>query len=309
MIKRIIGALILLAVIVIAVLAFLGREPDAAEIESAYFTEDDRIVSAAGMDWRVRETGPEDAPVLVLIHGFSHSLEAFDPWAAELEDAWRVIRFDLPGHALTGPREDGAYTVDDTVAQVSALLDEIAPDRFALGGNSLGGLIAWRYAAENPERVSALVLAAPGGFANLGVGEEPADVPAAVRMFLTSPMEMTVRPATERLYGDPERLSDADVTRITDLMSAPGVGQALAERVAVFTLPDPEAALAELDVPALILWGAQDAMIPVDHAERFDAAMPDAEVIVYEDLGHLPMEEDPERTAADVRAFLDARTD
>ncbi len=305
MLKKILGALILLAVIVIAVFAWMLRPADTSEIEARYMTGEDRYVEAAGQRWRVRETGPEDAPAIVLIHGFSHSLESFDGWADELDGDHRVIRFDLPGHALSAPREDGAYTVDDTVGQVAALLNEIAPPRFVIGGNSLGGLVAWRYAAERPERVAALVLVSPGGFPNLGVGDEPADVPGAVEAYLRFAPRPGVAQATAALYGDASRLDDARIDRIADLMKTEGTAQALIDRVSVFTLPDPEPDLARIEAPALIVWGGRDAMIPSAHAARFEAAMPDARALVYPGLGHMAMEEDPETTARDLRAFLD----
>ncbi|MFW6300274.1 MAG: alpha/beta fold hydrolase, partial [Oceanicaulis sp.] len=173
MLLRILGALILIAVALIAAFAWLTRPVDPSEAQAAWMTPEDRMVEVGGERWRVRESGPQGAPAMVLLHGFSYSLESLEPLADALETDHRVIRFDLPGHALTGPREDGAYSVDATVDQVGALLDAIAPERFVLGGHSLGGLVAWRYAAAHPERLDGLVLIAPGGYPNLGVGDEP----------------------------------------------------------------------------------------------------------------------------------------
>jgi pimeloyl-ACP methyl ester carboxylesterase len=200
---RILGGVILLAVLIIALFAWMLRPLDADAVAAQWMTSEDRFVTVDGERWRVRESGPETAPALVLIHGFSHSLEAWEPWADRLDDDYRIIRFDLPGHGLTGPRADAAYSVPDTVAQVSALLDAIAPDTFTIGGNSLGGLVAWRYAADHPEHVSGLVLVSPGGYPNLGVGDEPAPVPDAVRTYLTLAPQPGVAAATAALYADP----------------------------------------------------------------------------------------------------------
>lgn len=301
----VLGGVILLVVLVVALFAWMLRPADTDAIEAEYFTGADRYVEAAGQNWRVRESGPDDAPALVLIHGFSHSLESFDGWADELDGEYRVIRFDLPGHALSDAREDGAYTVEDTVSQVAALLNEIAPPRFVIGGNSLGGLIAWRYAAARPERVEGLILVSPGGFPNLGVGDEPTPLPGAVEAYLRYGLRPGVEQATGALYGDPSRLTDARIDRISNLMRTQGTGEALIERVSVFTLPDPEPDLAGIEAPALILWGGLDRMIPADHAGRFEAALPDARARIYPGLGHMAMEEDPEATAREVRAFLE----
>lgn len=305
MLLRILGALILIIVALIALIAFFMRPAELDEARAQWMSPEDRLVEAAGQTWRVRESGADDAPALVLIHGFSHSLETWEPLANALEADYRVIRFDLPGHGLTGPRADGAYSVEDTVDQVAALLEAAAPDRFVLGGNSLGGLISWRYAAENAGRVDGLVLISPGGYPNLGVGEEPAPVPAQVRFYLTTAPDAGVRAATQALYADSSRVTDAQVERIGALMRVEGVGEALVERIEQFTLPDPNPVLRTIETPTLILWGDSDAMIPPTHGPRFAAAMGRAELTVIDDAGHIPHAERPSRTAEAVRAFLE----
>ena len=304
MLLRILGGLILLAVLVIAFFAWTLRPLDAGAVQSQWMTEADRFVTIAGEDWRVRETGPENAPALVLIHGFSHSLESWDAMAAELDDRYRIIRFDLPGHGLTGPRDDKAYAVPDTVAQVSALLDDIAPESFALGGNSLGGLIAWRYAADHPDRVTHLVLMDPGGYPNLGVGDEPAPIPDAMRAYLTLAPEAGVQYATSTLYADPSKVTPEQLERIRAMMRVEGNGQALIERIEQYTLPDPNPDLARISAPTLILWGDSDAMIPATHGPRFDAAIPSSRLVLMQNTGHVLMEEWPVETAALVEGFL-----
>jgi len=304
MLKRILGALILLAVVIIAVTAYLMRPAGVDQARERWMSPEDAIVETAGQSWRVRISGPETAPALVLIHGFSHSLETWQPWAQRLQRDYRVIRFDLPGHALSGVREDNAYSVDDTLEQVSALLDAIAPERFIIGGNSLGGLIAWRYAADNPERVSALILVSPGGYPNLGVADEPAPLPDAVRFYLNFAPQAGVVQATAALYANPSRITPDQLERIGALMRVKGVGEALIARVEQFTLPDPEPDLARITAPALILWGEADRMIPPGHGPRFADAIPDAQLLFIEDAGHMAMEERPDETVLAVRTFL-----
>ena len=307
MLYRILGALILIIVAVIAVFAFLMQPAGLDEARSHWMTGEDRLVEAAGQTWRVRESGPEDAPAIVLIHGFSHSLETWEPLADALEADRRVIRFDLPGHALTGPREDGAYSVSDTVDQVAALLDAIAPERFVIGGSSLGGLVSWRYAAEHPDRVDGLALISPGGYPNLGVGDEPAPVPAQVRLFLTTAPAAGVQAATAALYADPSRITEAQIDRIGALMRVEGVGEALVQRIEQFTLPDPNPVLRTIEAPALVIWGARDVMIPPTHGPRFAAAMPNAELVLIDDAGHMPQEERPGSVAGAIQGFLEGR--
>lgn len=304
MLLRILGALVLLLVLVVAGFAWLMRPMDSSEAEARWMTDEDRMVEAAGARWRVRESGPEDAPAVVLVHGFSHSLESLEPLADALESDHRVIRFDLPGHGLTGPREDEAYSVEATVDQVGALLETVAPERFALAGHSLGGLVAWRYTAQHGDKVERLILIAPGGYPNLGVGDQPAEVPGQVRLFLTSAPQSTVEAVTGANYADPSRLTEAQVERIHAMMRVEGVGPALISRLEQFTLPDPNPVLRDIDTPTLIIWGQRDSMVPPEHGPRFAAALPDARLVMIEDAGHLPVEEQPAATAEAVRGFL-----
>lgn len=305
MLTRILGVIILIGVIVVAWLAWTMRPADTGDLRDEYLTGSDRYVSAAGFDWRVRESGPAEAPALVLVHGFSQSLEAFQPWAERLDDTYRVIRFDLPGHGLTGRPPGGDYSNEATVEQVGALLDAIAPETFALGGNSLGGLVSWRYAARNPERVAALVLVSPGGYSINGVTEEPVEVPPGVELYLRGAAAPMVRAALSALYADPSRLSDEEVERVADLMKREGNGEAMVARLEQFTLPDPDPVLSQIEIPTLILWGEQDIMVPVEHGARFAAAMANARLVTYDNAGHVAMQELPGETAAQVEAFLD----
>ena len=141
-----------LAVMLLAVVGWMLLKPEpAADMRPAsqrpvptsqFWSEDDQWVDADGMTFRVREQGPENAPVIVLIHGFSYSLESFDAWAENLASDYRVVRFDLPGHGLTGPDPQRRYSVEQTVALTTSLLDALGHDDVVLAGNSLGGLVA-----------------------------------------------------------------------------------------------------------------------------------------------------------------------
>lgn len=299
----ILGILILLAVAAIALFVWFTRSPEPAPPPAPAAGE--RQVEAAGMSWRVREDGPQGAPVIVLMHGFSHSLESFDGWAGALSDTYRVVRFDLPGHGVTGAREDNAYSNEQTVAQVSGLIDVLELDRFVIGGNSLGALVAWRYAATSPDRVAGLVMVSPGGYSINNVGDEPVEVPVPVQLYLRLAPDAGIRMATQSLYGDPSRLTEERIAQIGQMMRQPGIGDALVARLTQFTLPDPEPVLSTVNAPALILWGEADVIVPASHGPRFVAAMPDARLVTYEGVGHMAMEEIPEQSAADVRAFLE----
>lgn len=300
----IIPAIAALAGLGLGALWWTHRDLPAAVLEKRHLTPADRFVELDGRRVRVREEGPKEASPLLLVHGFSLSLESWDGWAAELAKDYRVIRMDLPAHGLTGPDPKGRYANADTARFLGELMDALAIKRAVIAGNSLGGLAAWRFAAESPDRVAGLILVDAGGFPNLGVGDKPIPIPPPMKAYLEFAPRSGVAAATGVLYADPSKLPQARVDLYRDFLRREGNDKALLARLEVFALPDPQPDLARVSAPTLILWGEKDRVIPVSHAQLLADALPNATVIAYPDAGHVPQEEIPQRSAADAKAFL-----
>ena len=100
---------------------------------------------------------------IVLLHGSNADLKTWQPWAENLREDFRVIRYDQRGHGLTGPAPDGGYSRDAFVDDLDLIADALDLDRFVLAGNSMGGSIAMGYAIEHPERLAGLVLVNASG--------------------------------------------------------------------------------------------------------------------------------------------------
>lgn len=266
-----------------------------------------RTITIDGAQIRVSEEGPADAPVIVLLHGFMMSLESWDGWAERLSDEYRIIRYDLLGHGMTGPDPLERYAPDERVAVLEALLDALGIERAILGGNSFGGLVAWRFAATHPERIDRLILVDSGAYSIYGVTENPVPVPEMMRGYLLAAPIAGVQASAAQIYADPSRLPEGRIVQIQQMMARPGNGEAAIGHLEEFVLPDPEADLGRVAAPTLILWGEADQIIPLGHASRIEAAIPDARLITYPGVGHAPQEEIPAQTAADVRAFLEGR--
>ena len=140
------------------------------------------FVEVLGLRLHLRDTGPRDAPPILLLHGFGSSLHTWDDWARLLETDRRVLRIDLPGFGLTGPDPSGDYSDQRFVLLVEELLDRLGIARIDILGSSMGGRLAWRFAADRPARVRRLVLMAPDGFASAGFRYGvPTPVPLAMR--------------------------------------------------------------------------------------------------------------------------------
>ena len=300
------AALVLAALAVAAIGAWLyAPDKPAAVLEAAYGISPGDFVQAAGMRLHVRDSGPREAPAVIMLHGFGASLDTWDAWAAGLAAQHRVVRFDLPGFALSGPDPSGDYTDRRTVQVVAALMDALGLQRASLVGNSLGGKIAWMFAAAHPERVDRLVLVSPDGFASPGFDYgRKAQVPAMLRLLPyvlpTALVRMTVAPA----YADRATLTDARVARYRDMMLAPGVRRAMLARMEQVALQPPEPLLRSIRAPTLLIWGERDAMIPFRNAAEYQTLIPDCRLAALPGLGHVPQEEAPERSLAPVLAFL-----
>ena len=304
MAKRILrwtGALILLALAALALWLYAPDKPRAA-LEAAYPGE---YRTVAGLRLRLRDTGPKDAPAVILLHGFGSSLDTWEPWAKTLSAHHRVIRLDLPGFGLTGPDPTGDYSDARTIAVIAGLMDQLGLARSAFIGNSLGGRFAWQFAAQYPARVSRLVLISPDGFASPGFeyGKAP-QVPLVMEAMPWVGPRSLIRANLAPAWAHPEALPDAVLDRYRDMLLAPGVRRAILDRTRQTVLTDPAARLQSIAAPTLLLWGEQDNMIPVGNSADYLRLMPHATLVRLPGHGHVPFEEDPARALVPVERFL-----
>jgi pimeloyl-ACP methyl ester carboxylesterase len=294
----------------LAVLVMLGFwlwTPDLPRdrLEARYLSEPSDMMDVAGARLHVRVDGPEDAPAVIMIHGFGASLHTFEDWAQAMQDGYRVIRFDLPGAGLSPPDPTGRYDDARAFELISGLMDALGIEAAALVGNSVGGRISWAYAGAHPDRVTRLVLIAPDGFASQGFeyGQAPQVGALTHAMRVVTP-RFLVRQNLVASYGDAGRLSDDTVRRYHDLLRAPGARRALIHRIEQTILTDPRPILETIETPTLLLWGEQDRLIPVSNAQDYLDHLPDARRVTLDGVGHLPMEETPARSLEPVEAFL-----
>lgn len=300
-----VAAIVLLAVLLTACAALYAPDKPRAELETRYAAPPSRFVHAAGVRLHVRDTGPRDAPAVLLLHGFGASLHTWEAWAEALSADFRVVRLDLPGFGLTGPDPTGDYTDPRTVRVLAALMDELGIRRASVVGSSMGGRIAWFFAATEPERVDKLVLMAPDGFASMGreYGVAPR-VPFLARLLPFVLPTRLLRATAAGAYADPAALTDDVLARYRDMLLAPGVRRAVLARVGQGVLVDPGPLLRRVRAPTLLVWGEKDRMVPFSNAADYTALLPDSAVASFPDLGHVPQEEAPARSLEPVRAFL-----
>jgi len=304
---RIFLAVVLLLLIVAGVLLFTPDESRAA-LEVKYHVPTSNYLEVAGLRLHVSDQGPRDAPAVILLHGFGSSLQTFDDWAASLAKQFRVVRFDLPGFGLTGADPAGDYSDARGLVVMAGLMDRLGLARASVVGNSMGGRLAWMFAAAYPARVEKLVLISPDGFASPGFeyGRAP-DVPLMLRLLPYTMPKFMLRTTLAPAYADKRRLTNEMVTRYYDFMRAPGVRQAIVDRTAQTILQDPVPLLRKIQAPVLLLWGEDDAMIPISNAADYVAAVPHCTLVRLPGIGHVPQEEAPQASLPALLDFLNQK--
>jgi pimeloyl-ACP methyl ester carboxylesterase len=261
-------------------------------------------VRDSGQPPAVHDGAPAQAAV-VLLHGFGSSLQTWDAWAQGLAATHRVVRIDLPGSGLSPPDPAHDYRDERSLQMLSALLDDLGLKRVSLVGHSMGGRIAWTFAAKFPERTDKLVLVAPDGFASFGFEYGKAmEVPATLGLMRHVLPKPLLRMNLQAAYAQPESLSDAVTTRYHDLILAPGARQAMLDRLAQTVLQEPGPLLRKIRAPTLLVWGEADAMIPVSNASDYLQAITGSRLVSWPNVGHLPQEEAVQLSLKAVAEFL-----
>ncbi len=258
----------------------------------------------------LRDEGPRDGFPVLLLHGSNASLHTWQPWTDRLVAAgYRVIRFDFPGHGLSSPVPSRDYSANSYVAVTHAVVRHLGFDRFAIAGNSMGGGVAWRYAVAHPEKVAALVLVDASGQpepkgTDLPIGFRLARMPGIRDLATVITPRSLLEKSLQQSVTVQAVASPAAVDRYWELLRYPGNRAATLDRFAGPRSPTDEAGLRGITAPALILWGRDDKLIPVSSAAWFSARLPNARVTILDGIGHIPMEEAPDRSLAPVLRLL-----
>ena len=309
--KRFLRIVAVLLVILVA-LFFVFRVPDTdpEELRAKYATSPSQIIEIAdGREIHVRDEGPRDAPVIMLLHGSNADLLTWQQWAERLRDDYRVVRFDQRGHGLTGPAPDGQYDLAAFTADIDAVADALGLGTFTLAGNSLGGAIAMGYAIDNPDRLDGLVLVDAGGapIQREGGGNLAftiAALPVAGDIMSQLLPRSLIERSLSQSVSNQAVVTDAAVDRYWEMARYPGNRAATRKRFSTprkaFAVKD----VAAMQVPTLVMWGEEDALIPYEAAGWYMEHLPNATLANYPGIGHIPMEEAPDESVRDLRAWL-----
>ncbi|WP_457217934.1 alpha/beta fold hydrolase [Nocardia gipuzkoensis] len=259
---------------------------------------DSQFVVVDGMKVHYKRTGT--GPTVLLLHGSASSLHGVEAVAARLQDAFDVIRPDLPGFGVTGPRPDRDYRVGTYATTLARFLDAVGVPRCTVAGNSLGGNIAWNMALDRPDRVTALVLINATGYPEkeLPSGMRLARNPVVGQLLRRVMPRRAVERSLRQAVGPHSGIVDqAMVDRAHRLWNRPGNRSAFVDFVNT-DQPDRSGEIPAISVPTLVL---RSAGMDGQHFTRDIAGSVEK---VHPEGGHLLPEEDPQWVAEAIREYL-----
>ena len=301
------------SLIVVVLVMFGTPDSDVTAMRVKYGGSDPSFAKTSeGLSVHYRDQGCQHCPAILLLHGSNSSLQTFEPLVRNLQDRYRLISYDQPGHGLTGPHPRDDYSAQGMFEAIAAVVEATGIEQFAIAGNSMGGWVAWRYALARPEDVSALILIDASGAPSAPNAEKPKLYLGARIMRwsvgrilgqLVTP-RFVIRQSLLDSVADETAGTEEMVERYWELLRYPGNRRA----AGLLALVDRETSfgnrLSEVTAPTLILWGAEDRVIPPHNAGTFQEMIPDSELQIFDGVGHLAMEEAPKRTARAIDQFL-----
>ena len=273
------------------------------EVISKYTDKNSKFIDVDGLKVHYKDEG--EGECLLLLHGTFSSLHTFDEWVNILQSKFRVIRLDLPGFGITGPSLNNKYSIPIFLAFIEKFLQLIKVESYYLAGNSLGGWLAWELAIKQKHQVNKLILLNSAGYINDKNYPLPfviAQTPVLRNVFNFIP-KAAVRRFIRQVFNNQALVTDELVDRYYYLIQREGNIEAFI-KIANSNLVQNTDKLCDLSLPVLIMWGDQDKWLSPTHAQFFKNDLPDAKVLMYKDVGHIPMEEIPSQSANDLIDFI-----
>ncbi len=308
----VIGLAVILVAIIAGYLALLRADIPYARLEAKYASPASRFMDLpGGIHLHYRDQGNPRGPALIMVHGFSASLQAWEPWVVRLGSRYRIISLDLPGHGLTRAPVGYRPSIDAYADLTDDVARRLGAKSYTVIGNSMGGAVAWDDALRHAPDVRGLVLVDAAGWPE--ETRHHGDGPLIFRI-LCSPIgqrlirDVDTRPMAKdglkAAYLDPTLVTPALIDRYVELSRAPGHRDILLAIVSERPGGETAATFKAIATPTLVMHGVDDKLVPYADGEAFARTIPGARLITYSGVGHVPMEQIPDRSAADLDAFL-----
>ena len=234
-----------------------------------------------------------------------------------MSEDYRLVSLDLPAFGLTGAIPSGDYSTERFMKTINQLVDSLDIDKFSIVGNSMGGGVSWRYTLEHPEQINGLILIASSSVRVEGEEAEPDEdesSPLVWRLLFSNLTRKILLVFTPKFFAEQglktsvydQNLATKEwANQFHELVLLEGSREAI---ISMFSSnrygnETPEI-FQQISAPTLIIHGEEDNLIELDSVRHFEENIPNVKVKIYPNIGHLPMYEDPARTAIDIKNFL-----
>ena len=289
------------------------------ELEAKYATGASQFLTLDdGTRIHYRDEGNQQGQVIVLVHGFNGSLFNFERLVPYLSEDYRLISLDLPAFGLTGAIPSGDYSTKNFIKTINQLVYSLNIEKFSIAGNSMGGGVAWRYTLEHPEQINSLILIASSSVRVEGEEEAEPDEdessPLVWRLLFSNFTRRILLVFTPKFFAEQglktsvydQNLATKEwANQFHELVLLEGSREAI---ISMFSSNrygnETPKIFQQISAPTLIIHGEEDNLIELDSVRHFEENIPDVKVKIYPNIGHLPMYEDPVRTAIDIKNFL-----
>ena len=266
-----------------------------------------------------RDEGNKDGKVLLLVHGFNGSLFNYEPLVPYLSDNYRMISLDLPAHGLTGAVESDLYSHKAYQNVIEEVIEILGVDKFYFFGHSMGGMIAWRYALDNMDRLNGLIIIGSAFFGNEQEFEDFQSINAPpiafelieskffIRLLEFITPRILVKEGISQSVYDQSIVTDELVDQFHDIILMEGTRSAVGRLAEVHEddfIADP-LDLKKITIPSLIIHGEEDNLVDIRFIDHFIEQIPNSKLISYPKVGHMIPMEVPLQLSEDIREFID----
>ena len=278
----------------------------------------DFLELADGSKIHFRDEGNKDGKVLLLVHGFNGSLFNYEPLVPYLSDNHRVISLDLPAHGLTGAVESDLYSHKAYQNIIEEVVEILEVEKFYFVGHSMGGMIAWRYALDNLDKLNGLIIIGSAFFGSEQEFEDFQSINAPpvafelieskffIRLLEFITPRILVKEGISQSVYDQSIVTDELIDQFHDIILMEGTRISIGKLAEVHEddfIANP-LDLKKITIPSLIIHGEEDNLVDIRFIDHFVEQIPNVKLISYPQTGHMIPMEAPLQLSDDIREFI-----
>ncbi len=284
------------------------------ELKAMYGSSPSQFIELSnGVNVHFRDEGNPKGLAVVFVHGHTEDLHTWSEMIRNMNGEFRLVRYDLRRHGLTGPAPDGEYKIDNYISDLSMFIENLGIERFVLVGHSMGGRISVKYTIENQQKVHALVLLSSSG----APPKEKGSPPMALRL-MKNPVGRFLlkriwsrKMAMKSLQGmvfDKSLIADNEIDRMWYFSNYPGNMDAMFKEFTTNWNDFDSNEINDLKTKTLLIWGQEDTICPVNMGDWYQTNLQNSTIVKIPEIGHIPQLESPKKCVEEISSFLEMIT-